>query len=170
MVFCRFHETGMSLTLSHKYQNPKTCARVVRLDANSLYLYCSGQEMPCSKEEYIEMSLKESCEELCDLVMKGELFGFLQVGIHIPDELIAKFSEFCLLFIVDEYQERTGRKTIPGTEKLLKVTEAEKILLYSPLLKWYLSHGLKVIAVHISLKYKPGKSFKWFTEDVSQAR
>ena len=64
--------------------------------------------------------------------MKGELFRFLQVDIHIPNELIDKFSEFCLLFIVDtiaeeliprhmkEYQERTERKMIPGTKKILR--------------------------------------------------
>ena len=74
--------------------------------------------MPCSKEEYIETNSKESCEELYDQVMKGELFRFLQVDIHVPDELIDKFSKFCLLFVIDtipeeliprhmkEYQER----------------------------------------------------------------
>ena len=39
-----------------------------------------------------------------------------------------------------------------------------------PLLKWYLSHGLKVTTVHKYLKYEPGKPFEWFTEEVSQAR
>ena len=33
----------------------KTCAKVVGFDVNSRYLYCSGQEMPCSKEQYIEV-------------------------------------------------------------------------------------------------------------------
>ena len=56
--------------------------------------------------------------------MKDELFGFLQVDIHIPDELLEKFSEFSPLFVTEEvpedqipqhmkdYQERTGRSTI----------------------------------------------------------
>ena len=46
----------------------------------------------------------------------------------------------------------------------------EKILLYVPLLKWYLSYGLKVTAIHKYLKYEPGKPFEWFPEEVSQAR
>ena len=69
-----------------------------------------------------------------------------------------------------EYQKRTERKTISGPKKLLGVTNAEKILLYSPLLKWYLSQGLKLTAVHKYLKYKSGKPFEWFPEDVGQTR
>ena len=55
------------------------------------------------------------------------LFGFLQVDIHILDELTDKFTEFCPLYVVDslpdelipshmcKYQTRTGRKMIRGT-------------------------------------------------------
>ena len=46
----------------------------------------------------------------------------------------------------------------------------KKILLYMPLLKWYLSHGLKVTTIHKYLNYKPGKPFEWFPEEVSQVR
>ena len=120
-------------------------------DANSLYLYCSGQEMPCGKESYVEVSNPRTIKDLCDKVMMGELFGFLQVDIHIPDGLLEKFSEFSPLFIIDEvpedkipqhmkdYQKRTGRKTISGTKKHLGVTRATGIL-YMPILKLYLSH------------------------------
>ena len=76
----------------HKYQDAKTCTSIIGCDTDSLYLYCSGQEMPCSKEEYVEMSSKQSCKELCDQIMQRELFGFLQVDIHVP-------SVHCLLWI-----------------------------------------------------------------------
>ena len=79
----------------------KTCAKVIGFDANSLYLYCSGQEMPCGKEQYVGVDQPNDMEELYNQVMNGELFGFLQVDIHIPDELIDKFSEFCPLFVMD---------------------------------------------------------------------
>ena len=95
----------------------------------------------------------------------GELFGFLQVDIYVHNELLEKFSEFSPLFIIDEVpedqisqhmkdcQERTGRKTIIGTKKLLGVTKASRILLYTLILKWYLEHGLKVTAIHKYLKH-----------------
>ena len=69
----------------------------------------------------------------------------------------------------EEYQERMGRKTIQGTQKLLEVMCAENILLYTPLWKWYLSHGLKVTAIQKYLKYELRRSFEWFLEEVSQA-
>ena len=46
------------------------------------------------------------------------------------------------------YQEKTYRKTVKGTKKLLSVMKAKKILLYTPLIKWYLQHGLRLTAVH----------------------
>ena len=48
--------------------------------------------------------------------------------------------------------------------------KAEKILLYTPLLKWYIKHGVKVTAYHKLLKYKGGRPFDWFPEEVAQAR
>ena len=48
--------------------------------------------------------------------------------------------------------------------------KAEKILLYSPLLKWYLNHGLQVTKIHKYISYTSGRPFKWFPEEVSGAR
>ena len=45
------------------------------------------------------------------------------------------------------YKEKTGRKTIKGTKKLLGVMKAQKILLYTPLIKWSLEHDLRLTAV-----------------------
>ena len=55
IVFYRYAEAGVFQIRPHKYRDPKTCASIVEFDANSLYLYCSGQEMHCSKEEHIEV-------------------------------------------------------------------------------------------------------------------
>ena len=43
-------------------------------------------------------------------------------------------------------------------------------MLYTPLLKWYLQHGLKVTAYHKLLLYKSGRPFEWFPEEVAKAR
>ena len=182
IVFCRYADVAVSKIRSHKYRDPKTCKIVIGFDANSLYLYCSGREIPCGKEEYIEVENPSVIKNLCDKVIKDELFRFLHVDIHIPDELLERFSEFSPFFIVDsipedqipqhmkDYHKRTGRKTIRGTKKLLGVNKASKILLYTLMLKWYLSHGLKVTAIHKCLKYESGKPFSWFPKEVSKAR
>ena len=124
IIFCIYAEVGVSQIRSHKYTDAKVCKSVNGWDASSLYLYCSGQEMLCGKESYVEGSNPRIIKDLCDKVLTGELFGFLQVHIHVPDGLLEKFSEFSPLFIVDEvpedkipqhmkdYQKRTGRKTI----------------------------------------------------------
>ena len=57
--------------------------------------------MPCSKEEYVKVVNPSVIKDLCNKVMKGELFGFLQGNIHILNELLEKFSEFSPLFIID---------------------------------------------------------------------
>ena len=59
---------------------------------------------------------------------------------------------------------------IKNNKKLLGVMKAEKILLYSPLLKWYLNHGLQVTKIHRYISYTSGRPFKWFPEEVSSAR
>ena len=48
--------------------------------------------------------------------------------------------------------------------------KAKKILLYTPLLKWYIEHGLQVTAYHELLVYKQGRPFDWFPEEVADAR
>ena len=50
------------------------------------------------------------------------------------------------------------------------VNRAKRILLYTPIMKWYLSHGLKVASIHKYLKCKASKPFSWFPEEVSSTR
>ena len=181
IVFCRYAEAGVSQIRSHIYEDAKTCRAVLGLDANSLYLFCSGQEMPCGKEKVFQGNPEEK-DKLIQNVLNEKLFGFFQVDIEVPEQLLDKFSEFSPIFILSEvpedqipqhmqdYKINTGRKKIKNNKKLLGVMKAEKILLYSPLLKWYLSHGLQVTKIHKYISYTSGRPFKWFPEEVSGAR
>ena len=182
IVFCRYAEAGVSKIRSHIYsKKAKTCRSVQGLDANSLYLFCSGQEMPCGKEKVFKCNLGEK-DEIILKVQNDELFGFFEVDLEVPDQLRDKFSEFCPLFVISEvpeeripqhmkdYKINTGRKMIKNNKKLLGVMKTEKILIYSPLLKWYLSHGLHVTKIHRYISYTSGTPFAWFPEEVSSAR
>ena len=64
IVFCRYAEAGVSQIRSHIYSeaDSKTCRAVLGFDANSLYLYCSGQEMPCGKEKGFHCDTRERGE------------------------------------------------------------------------------------------------------------
>ena len=198
IVFCRYAEAGVSKIRSHIYSGSdresgeaaganqagaKICRSVQGLDANSLYLFCSGQEMPCGKEKVFHCDSDEASEaEIIQNVLNNKLFGFFQVDIEVPEQLREHFSEFSPLFVISEvpeyqilqhmkdYKINTGRKMIKNNKKLLGVMKAEKILLYSPLLKWYLNHGLQVTKIHRYISYTSGRPFKWFPEEVSSAR
>ena len=192
IVFCRYAEAGVSKIRSHIYRDSdsekaKTCRSVHDLDSNSLYLFCSGQEMPCGKEKVFKCNPGEKAErakqdEIIQNVLNDKLFGFFEVDIEVPEQKRKRFSEFCPLFVISEvpeeqiprhmkdYKINTGRKMIKNNKKLLGVMKTEKILLYSPLLKWYLNHGLQVTKIHRYISYTSGRPFKWFPEEVSSAR
>ena len=185
IVFCRYHERDVTGIRSHVYPEPKTCKTVLGLDANMLYPSTLMQDFPCGKEKLFKVPTSESTHNLEVLtrgVQNGSLFGFAQVDIEVPTDLFEKFSEMSPLFVVQEipdtqipghmheYLRETGRKRIPGTRKLCGLMAAKKILLFTPLLKWYLDHGLKVTAFHQFLRYKRGKPFAWFPEEVADAR
>ena len=205
IVFCRHAEARVSKIRSHIYRgseagaklraDAKTCRSVHGLDANSLYLFCSGQEMPCGKEKVFKCNPGEK-DKLIQNVLNDKLFGFFQVDIEVPErqrsrgeaqsgeaeQLREHFSEFSPLFVISEvpedqipqhmkdYKINTGRKMIKKNKKFLGVMKAEKILLYSPLLKWYLNHGLQVTKIHRYISYTSSRPFKWFPEEVSSAR
>ena len=92
------------------------------------------------------------------------------------------FSEMSPLFVVQEildcsipeemkiYKEKTGRKTVKRARKSLGVMKVKKILLYTPLIEWYLKDGLRLTAVHQLIEYEPGMPFSWFPEEVENAR
>ena len=185
IVFCRYAEAGVSKIRSHIYrgsdsEKAKTCRSVHGLDSNSLYLFCSGQEMPCGKDKVFKCNPGEK-NEIIQNVLNDKLFGFFEVDIEVPEQKRKRFSEFCPLFVISEvpeaqiphhmkdYKINTGRKMIKNN-KLLGVMKTEKILLYSPLLKWYLNHGLQVTKIHRYISYISGRPFKWFPEEVSSAR
>ena len=48
--------------------------------------------------------------------------------------------------------------------------KAKKILLYTHLIEWYLRNGLRLTAVHQSIKCEPGMPFSWFLKEVGNAR
>ena len=143
--------------------------------------------MPCGKEKVFKCKPGEEAErakqdEIIQNVLNDELFGFFEVDIEVPEQKRKRFSEFCPLFVISEvpedqipqhmkdYKINTGRKMIKNNKKLLGVMKAEKILLYSPLLKWYLNQGLQVTKIHRYISYTSGRPFKWFPEEVSSAR
>ena len=69
-----------------------------------------------------------------------------------------------------DYLRDSSRTRDPTGKKLLGVMSAKKMLIYAPLLKWYLDNGLKISAVYRIIDYKPQKIFSWFVNEVADNR
>ena len=186
IVFCRYAEQGVTYIRSHVYgKESKKCKGIIGYDANALYLYCSGQKMPCGKEKLVVNERPTSINRIQKFVkdvLNDKVFGYVQVDINVPEKLWGKFSEMSPFFVVQEipescipehmkkYQLDTGRTTVKGTKKLLGVMKAAKILLYTPFLKWCLGRGCEITAEYQLVEYEPGTPFAWFPEEVADAR
>ena len=185
-VFTTHHEKDITRIRSHVYgEKSKLTRGIIGHYANSLYIYCPGDVMPCGKDTLVVNKKPFDQKRIAKFskdVLKGKVFGFAQVDIEVPDELYDKFSDMSPLFVVQEipdrdipekmkiYKEKPGRKTVKETKKLLGVMKAKKILLYTPLIEWYLQHGLRLTTVHQLIEYEPGMPFSWFPEEVANAR
>ena len=98
-------------------------------------------------------------------------FGFVEVDIEVPRDLWEEFQEFPPIFInqsagaegipqhMKDYLAKSGRAAMPDKKKLLGVFKAQKVLLYTPLFKWYHEHGVEITAVHRAIDYIPRKIF-----------
>ena len=156
LVFTRKHVAGKTRIRSHKYEEANIVQRILGFDANGLYLSTMAKDMPCGKEWIIHYKNPEqAAQDLIPLINSGSWFGFAEVDIEVPQELWRKCEEFPPLFInqsvgatgipqhMKDYLAKSGRTAMPDQQKLLGVLSAKKVLLYTPLLKWYHEHGLK---------------------------
>ena len=118
------------------------------------------REMPCGKKKVVRYkNPRDEAVKLISRLKEGTWFGFAEVDIEIPQKLWMKFEEmfFFTKRIPDEavpqhmkdYMARTGRKRGEG-KKLVGALSAQKLLLYAPLLKWYVGHGAKITAIYWS--------------------
>ena len=173
LVSTRYHEVGVTKMRSHRIAEPRICKNVLGYDANALYLSTMLRDMPYNYETAAPILTQRIKEE--------KWFGFAEVDIEIPEPLHPKFEEMYPFFYNKEvpieavpqhmldYLKRTGRRRGDG-RKLTGALFAKKILLYAPLLRWYLEHGAVITNVYRTIDYQPTKIFTWFVEQVTEAR
>ena len=119
--------------------------------------------------------------EIIEGVKKGTIFGLVCVDLETPEHLKDHFCEMSPIFkntLVsrdDVGEHIRDHLKSEGTIKILQRQLigsyfAQKILLGSPLLKWYLEKGLVVTTVHLLVEYVPHKLFLPFVNQVTEAR
>ena len=178
------HEVDVTRIRSHQIAEPRLCKNILGYDANALYLSTMLREMPCGKERvvhYTDEYQTEGAPVLTHRLKEGSWFGFAEVDIEIPKPLHPKFEEMCPFFYnkvvpveavpehMLKYLRDTGRKR-GDDRKLMGVLSAQKMLVYAPLLLWYVDHGAVIKRVYRTIDYKPAKIFPWFVEQVTEAR
>ena len=119
--------------------------------------------------------------EILRAVVNGTLFGMVECDVHVPADLRKHFSEMQPIFknvtvsrddigpYMRQYAEEHNilarpRRMLAGSYR------GNKILLTTPLLRWYLAHGLVVDHVYQVIEYEASPCFQRFSESVSTAR
>ena len=108
-------------------------------------------------------------------------YTITQVDIRVPDELKPYFQEMTPIFknttvkktdigdFMTKFLDDSGR-SFNDTRYLIGSMFAEKILIITPLLVWYLEHGLEVTRVYQLIEFNPARCFKDFADSVSDDR
>ena len=124
---------------------------------------------------------KMTQQQIIAAVVDGTLFGMIECDIHVPPELRPYFSEMQPIFknttvtrddigpFMRQYAEEHDIMSTPR-RMLVGSFHGIKLLLATPLLRWYLAHGLVVDRVYQVVDYEPNPCFQRFGESVSAAR
>ncbi|KAG6590821.1 uncharacterized protein IUM83_19083 [Phytophthora cinnamomi] len=76
-----------------KIRSGKLCKKIIGYDANALYLWALGNEMPCGR-----LTTIEAHPDIVDDIVNDKIFGFLECDIRSPDHLKDYFSEMTPIF------------------------------------------------------------------------
>ena len=119
--------------------------------------------------------------EILAAVANGTLFGMVECDVHVPTDLRKHFSEMQPIFknitvsrddigpYMRQYAEEHNVLARPR-RMLVGSYRGDKILLTTPLLRWYLAHGLVVDHVYQVIEYEASPCFQRYGESVSTAR
>ena len=136
-----------------------------------------------SKQPKFSEKYKHSVTEkqIIQGVLNDDLFGMIEVDLHVPADKYEYFSEFSPIFcntnvsfedIGSHMQDHCLNFNLGKRPRRLLIggMKAEKILLATDLLKWYITHGLIISHIYTVIEYTPQKCFTNFVSKVSNAR
>ncbi|GMF15815.1 unnamed protein product [Phytophthora lilii] len=128
---------------------------------------------------------KPSYDGIIEDIKDDKIFGFLECDIRTPEHVKEYFSEMTPILKnieIDcnnenvigthryEFNQSRGAARAKPARKLIGSYFGEKILIYAPLLKWYLEHGMEITKTYSFIKASSYKAFRPFMEAVSDAR
>ena len=120
-------------------------------------------------------------QTIIDAVRDERLFGVIECDIEVPSHLKDYFSEMppifknCIVSKEDigphmrDFSDENGLMSQPR-RTLIGSLRGDKIMLITPLVKWYLDHGLQITKVYEVIEYQPKSCFTEFGKKVVDAR
>lgn len=151
-------------------------------EANLKYIEAQGYKLEQIWEyQWLHMTTTSlAVSQFLPAIKNNDLFGVVECDIHVPDHLKPKFNEMSPIFKnMEVARDDIGKfmkafaeehKIMPRPRRtLIGSYYGEKILLATPLLKWYVEHGLEVTRIYPVVEYTPVPCFKSFGEAVSDA-
>ena len=119
--------------------------------------------------------------DVVEAVKNGRLFGLVRCDVEVPDNLRAFFAEMTPVFKNVEISREdigTHMKDFATTHNLLSTPRpaligsyfGKDMLFATPLLRWYIQHGLVVSNVSLIVEYEPTACFQKFAERVTKER
>ena len=124
---------------------------------------------------------KMTQQQIIAAEIDGTLFGMVECDVRVPDNLREYFAEMQPVFknttvtrddigpFMRQYAEENDIMSAPR-RRLVGSFHGIKLLLATPLLRWYLAHGLVVDRVYQIIEYEPKPCFQNFGDSVSAAR
>lgn len=133
-----------------------------------------------------------SLEEVIVAVISDKLFGMVECDIRVPDRWPAHFSHptmtpfecfsemsppFCTsdipFDVIGSHMEHHAKAFHLSTKPrrlLVGRMRVRQLLIATPFLKWYISHGLEVTKIYQTVEYTSQRCFQSFVSDVSKSR
>ena len=120
-------------------------------------------------------------QQIITAVVDGTLFGMVECDVRVPEHLQDHFAEMQPVFknvtvtrddigpFMRQYAEENDIMSAPR-RMLVGSFHGIKLLLATPLLRWYLAHGLVVDHVYQVIEYEAKPCFQQFGDSVSAAR
>ena len=119
--------------------------------------------------------------DLIQEIREGRIFGAALVDITTPDELRERFSDLPPIFKhadigledLSDYMKNLCLESGANTNKrrsLISSYHAREILIITPLLRWYMEHGLVVTKLYMTLEWEPRRCFQDLTQSMAECR
>ena len=122
---------------------------------------------------------------IANLVLEGELFGFCEVTLKSPEWLIEKYrglnfppiirkttitADMVSPFMQERLTELNRDLPKAGQSTVVNAWNAEKIMLYTPMLKWLLELGVELLDVTDIVQYSRSTCFSQFINNCVTGR